>query len=170
MVTYTSGRNQKRENDLRFSAKAAGQLGQEFRNTKPYSTYLIVPTSTIVSPSPFAKYALCQFLHILNQLREPLKGKVLTSISDKFNTARGCGSAALAFSMRFSSAVGSFLVRGTVAGSISPMRAERGSVSSMPGECIGKNALLYGQSIFHQCAHMRVQGRDEPTSRPSRRT
>lgn len=67
----------------------------------------------------------------------------LTSISNKFNTLCGCGRVALAFSMRFSSADGTLEARGTVDGSIGPMRAERGSVSRASGGCIGIKTLLH---------------------------
>jgi len=81
---------------------------------------------------------------------------------------RGCGSAALAFAMRFSSAVGSLKARGTVAGSMGPMYAERGSVARASDGCIGINALLHTRNL---CQHVqkRSRGRDMPTSRPSPR-
>ena len=114
------------------------------RNVRCDSTDLVVTSGTIVSPSPLTKHALRQFLQIQDRPREPLTCAIaLTSISNKFNTLCGCGRVALAFSMRFSSAVGTLKARGTVAGSMGPMRAECGSVSRASGGCIGMKTLLH---------------------------
>jgi hypothetical protein len=133
------------------------------------STHLIVTSRTIVSPSRPAKYTLCQLLQILNHLREPFD-VTLTSISDKFNTLRGCGTTSLASAMRFSSAVGSYIMRGTVVGSMGPMQAERGSVARASRGCIDTNFLLRTRDLHQYVRQYTWRWMDMPTSRPSLRT
>jgi hypothetical protein len=158
-LTHTSGRNQKRENDLRFSVNAANRSTRGCKNTTHDSTNLVVTSRTIVRPGPRTKHSFCQFLQILYHPRKGLFANevVLTSISTKFNALRGCGSAALAFAMRFSSAVGSRTVRGTVVGSMGPMHTECGSVLRASGGCICKNSLLHIRNL-HQYVQRCVDG------------
>jgi len=58
-VTHTSGRNQNRENDSRFAAKAARRLKWSEKKCYNNSTHLVVATCSIVCPGSFTEYVLC---------------------------------------------------------------------------------------------------------------